>query len=74
MLDTLASLEQRPLSLSSHGRVHDCPSDQVEPTGVPRFLTTIISSSLHWIEDEDARGQLRAQDSVSEPGELLCLA
>jgi Lysine methyltransferase len=58
MLDTLASLEQRPLSLSDYGRAHDPLPSQIEPTGVPGFLTSIVSSSLSWIEDEEAKEQI----------------
>jgi predicted nicotinamide N-methyase len=33
-------------------------STRVDPEGVPRYLTSIISSSLAWLKDDDAREQV----------------
>lgn len=58
MLRTLAELEQKPPSLSNVIQDCDCPVRHIGPRGLPRYLTSIISSSLHWVGDEDTKEQI----------------
>ncbi|KAF7511009.1 hypothetical protein GJ744_005555 [Endocarpon pusillum] len=58
LLHTLDGLEQKPPSLSNVMQNHDGPLRQNNPSGLPGYLTSIISSSLHWIVDEDSKEQI----------------
>ncbi|KAL6706444.1 Protein-lysine N-methyltransferase rrg1 [Coniothyrium glycines] len=40
------------------------PTIQINPEGVTRYLTSIVSSSLIWIEDEDAKEEILNRASV----------
>lgn len=64
LLDALRTLEVEPLSLSA---ARQTPSSKqtpskthVDPVGIPRYLTSIISSTLPWIECEESRERIWA--------------
>jgi predicted nicotinamide N-methyase len=48
----------RPVSSFSDGDVCTAETSSIDPSGVTRYLTSIISSPLSWIEDEDVREQI----------------
>ncbi|KAI1620562.1 putative methyltransferase-domain-containing protein [Exophiala viscosa] len=52
LLDTLKLLSHEALSFSTSSKTRP---QKVDEQGVPRYLTTIVSSSLNWIEDDDAK-------------------
>ncbi|KAK4937342.1 Protein-lysine N-methyltransferase rrg1 [Elasticomyces elasticus] len=52
LLDTLKLLSFEPPSFSISSKTRP---QKVDEQGVPRYLTTIVSSSLNWIKDDDAK-------------------
>jgi D-xylulose reductase len=66
LLHTLALLTSAPLSWDRANAGDDAVVSQVQvnPEGVTRYLTSIVSSSLKWIEDEDAKGAIWDQASA----------
>lgn len=74
LLDTLALLTSAPPSWEFHsnsdgdGDAQPAPAEsntiQVNPEGVTRYLTSIVSSSLRWIEDEDSKEEIWNQASL----------
>lgn len=63
ILDVLRNLEQQPPSLSI-GEEKNVSSSEINPSGIPRYLTSIISSTLHWIQNEGSREQIWAAASA----------
>lgn len=64
LLKVLGHLTRTTPSFSDRGGLVDTISCSVDPSGLPRYLTSIISSPLSWIEDEDAREQVWAAASA----------
>ncbi|CAI6339350.1 unnamed protein product [Periconia digitata] len=74
LLDTLALLTYTPRSwdanhtdLNKEGSHHGSSPDppvSVNPEGVARYLTSIVSNSLQWITDDDAREEIWNQASL----------
>lgn len=72
LLDTLALLTTAPRSweytntsdIDGNGVDARKPVVQVNPEGVTRYLTTIISSALQWIEDDEVKEQIWDQASA----------
>ncbi|KAF1944657.1 hypothetical protein EJ02DRAFT_340559, partial [Clathrospora elynae] len=75
LLETLALLTSAPPSWDRNTTTHkidhgDTPAmtrdraAQVNPEGVTRYLTSIVSSSLRWIEDEEAKERIWDQASA----------
>lgn len=56
-MDALELLQQQSPSLSRSKQIRNFVT-QVDPKGVPRYLTSIIASPLHWIEDEHSRERI----------------
>jgi predicted nicotinamide N-methyase len=75
LLETLSLLTSTPLSWESNSFGDQINGEhtvqtakpaavQVNPEGVTRYLTSIVSSGLHWIEDEDTKEQVWNQASL----------
>ncbi|KAF2680963.1 hypothetical protein K458DRAFT_406732 [Lentithecium fluviatile CBS 122367] len=68
LLDTLSLLTSAPPSWESNhteASVENEPTTaQVNPEGVTRYLTSIVSSSLKWIEDDEVKEQIWNQASL----------
>ena len=65
LLSTLDLLTRTASSFSSQaGEATEESPNLVDENGLTRYLTSIISSSLHWIRDEDAREEIWASASA----------
>jgi predicted nicotinamide N-methyase len=64
LLDVLDHLTRATPSFSDKRGLVDTTSYSIDPNGLTRYLTSIISSPLSWIEDEDAREQVWAAASA----------
>jgi predicted nicotinamide N-methyase len=66
LLETLSLLVSAPPSwevVDAEDANHEETVVQVNPEGVTRYLTSIVSSGLQWIQDEDIREQIWDQAS-----------
>jgi len=68
LLDTLTLLTTAPPSWDQKNKTHKSGSDdvlvQVNPEGVTRYLTSIVSSDLRWIQDDETKEQIWDQASA----------
>ena len=64
LLDVLKQLTRATSSFSAENGVADATPYSTDPAGLARYLTSIISSPLSWIEDEDIREQIWAAASA----------
>lgn len=66
LLETLALLVAHPPSWDVRDNAESSIEErsQVDPEGAARYLTSIVSSSLTWIEDEDAKEEIWTQASL----------
>lgn len=58
LFDTLSKLAIKPRSWSSETEGSNRGPEAIDEDGIPQYLTSIISSRLRWIEDEDVREQV----------------
>jgi predicted nicotinamide N-methyase len=63
LLKVLDHLTRATPSFSDKDGLADTTSYSIDPSGLTRYLTSIISSPLSWIEEEDAREQVWAAAS-----------
>lgn len=63
---TLLTSAPRPWDRSDVENEHDTPDApvQVNPQGVTRYLTSVVSSSLRWIDDDEAKEEIWNQASI----------
>lgn len=68
LLDTLKLLTTAPPSWDHANKTHKSDDDsapvQINPEGVTRYLTSIVSSDLRWIQDEEIKEQIWDQASA----------
>jgi predicted nicotinamide N-methyase len=64
LIKALASLQEQPASLTGVTGAGDAHALQIGPSGLPRYLTAIVSSPLDWIQDESTREQVWAAASA----------
>jgi predicted nicotinamide N-methyase len=59
LIQVLEELAERPPTFSSSEQTDEQNvRPLIDPSGVPRYLTSIVSSSLTWIDDEAAKEQI----------------
>jgi predicted nicotinamide N-methyase len=63
LLQTLALLVSAPPSWDRQESGVEAHSPHVNPEGVTRYLTSIVSNSLRWIDDEEAKEEIWNQAS-----------
>ncbi|RMZ85306.1 hypothetical protein DV738_g117, partial [Chaetothyriales sp. CBS 135597] len=61
LLETLDLLAETPYAF---GHEQDQRQPVVEPAGVPRYLTSIIASSLDWIQDDEIKERIWNEASL----------
>ncbi|KAI9714551.1 MAG: hypothetical protein M1812_006356 [Candelaria pacifica] len=58
LLDALALVAVPPVSWDSDNNASIEVDRQVEEVGIPQYLTTIVSSTLQWIEDDEMKEKI----------------